>query len=132
MISSSRYFKLYLKARRSVCAACLCVGGVCVCVMCVCACICVLYMCLCKYVCIVYERERGPGYHMCLLHLIYFYAPVSYSLDFPGGARCKEVACNSGDIRDAGLIAGSGTSPGREYGNPLQCSHLENLMDRGA
>ena len=104
----------------------------CVCVMCVCACICVLYMCLCKYVCIMYEREREPGYHMCLLHLIYFYASVSYSLDIPGGASRKEGACNAGDIRDAGLIAGSGTSPGGEHGHPLQCSHLENPMDRGA
>ena len=63
-------------ATRSVCSACLCVGGVCICVF-VCVCVHVYVCCLC--VCIVYERE-GPGYHMCLLHLIYFYASVSYKL----------------------------------------------------
>ena len=32
----------------------------------------------------------------------------------------------------AGLIPGSGESPGEGYGNPLQYSCLENPMDRGA
>ena len=41
----------------------------------------------------------------------------------------KESACNAGD---AGLIPGSGRSPGRGNGNPLQHSSLENSMDRGA
>ena len=35
-------------------------------------------------------------------------------------------------VRDVGLIPGSGTSPGRGHGNPLQYSCLENLTDRGA
>ena len=39
---------------------------------------------------------------------------------------------NAGDVRDVGLIPGSGRSPGGGHGNPLQCSCLENLMDRGA
>ena len=39
---------------------------------------------------------------------------------------------NVGDIRDSGLIPGSGRSPGGGHGNPLQCSCLENPMDRGA
>ena len=34
--------------------------------------------------------------------------------------------------RDAGLIPGSGRSPGKGYGNPLQDSGLGNPMDRGA
>ena len=33
---------------------------------------------------------------------------------------------------DTGLIPGSGRSPGGGHGNPLQCSCLENPMDRGA
>ena len=37
-----------------------------------------------------------------------------------------------GDIRDVGLIPGSGRSPGGEHGNPLQYSRLENPLDRGA
>ena len=40
----------------------------------------------------------------------------------------KESACNA---RDKGLIPGSGRSSGEGYGNPLQCSCLENPMDRG-
>ena len=33
---------------------------------------------------------------------------------------------------DAGLLSGSGRSPGEGNGNPLQYSCLENPMDRGA
>ena len=36
------------------------------------------------------------------------------------------------DVIDAGLIPGSGRSPGEGHGNPLQYSCLENPMDRGA
>ena len=41
----------------------------------------------------------------------------------------KESTCNAGD---AGSILGSERSPGRENGDPLQYSCLENSMDRGA
>ena len=44
----------------------------------------------------------------------------------------KNPPANAGDIRDVGLIPGSGSSPGGGHGNPLQYSCLENLMDRGA
>ena len=37
-----------------------------------------------------------------------------------------------GDEKDAGLIPGSGRSPGIGNGNPLQYSCLENPTDRGA
>ena len=40
----------------------------------------------------------------------------------------KESTCHAGD---GGSIPGSGRSPGGGYGNPLQYSCLENLMDRG-
>ena len=43
----------------------------------------------------------------------------------------KNPSANAGDIRDVGLIPGSGRSPGGGRGNPLQCSCLENPMDRG-
>ena len=33
---------------------------------------------------------------------------------------------------NTGLIPGSGRSPGGGNGNPLQCSCLENPVDRGA
>ena len=44
----------------------------------------------------------------------------------------KNLPANSGDIRDAGSIPGSGRSLGGGHGNPLQCSCLENPMDRRA
>ena len=48
---------------------------------------------------------------------------------FSGGSDSKECACNAGDL---GLIPGLGRSPGEGNGYPLQCSGLENSMDRGA
>ena len=44
----------------------------------------------------------------------------------------KESTCNAGDIAYAGLIPGSGRSPGGGHGNPLQYFCLENPMNRGA
>ena len=43
--------------------------------------------------------------------------------------RCKESACNVGDV---GSIPGSGRSPGEGDGHPLRYSCLENSTDRGA
>ena len=57
----------------------------------------------------------------------------------PFATTCSQVAlvvknlpANAGDIRNMGLIPGSERSPGGGHGNPLQCSCLENPMDRGA
>ena len=44
----------------------------------------------------------------------------------------KNPPANARDRRDAGLVPGSGRSPGGGNGNLLQYSCLENLMDRGA
>ena len=44
----------------------------------------------------------------------------------------KTLPANAGDMKDPGLIPGSGKSPGGGYGNPLQYSCLENPMDREA
>ena len=44
----------------------------------------------------------------------------------------KNPPTNAGDIRDAGLIPGSGRSPGVGHGNQLLYSCLENPMDREA
>ena len=46
--------------------------------------------------------------------------------DFLGGSDGKESACSA----DLDLIPGLGRSPGKGNGNPLQCSYLENPMDR--
>ena len=52
-----------------------------------------------------------------------------YTLGSLGGSDGEESACNT---RDPALIPGSGRSPGEENGYPLQCSCLENPMDREA
>ena len=44
----------------------------------------------------------------------------------------KNMPANVRDIRDVGLIPGSGRSPGGGHGNPLPYSCLENPTDRGA
>ena len=44
----------------------------------------------------------------------------------------KNLSASAGDIRDKGLIPELERSPGGGCGNPLQCSCLENPMDRGA
>ena len=44
----------------------------------------------------------------------------------------KNPPTNAGDVRDAGLIPGSGSFPGGGNGNPIQYSCLENPLDRGA
>ena len=55
--------------------------------------------------------------------------PEPRSKGFPGSSAGKEFACSAGDL---GSIPGSGRSPGKGNGNPLQYSCLENPMDRGA
>ena len=68
--------------------------------------------------------------HVPLTEVIgYNYREFSVQRGFPDGSAGKEYACNAGDIRD--FPTGSGRSPGGGNGNPLQCSHLENYMDRG-
>ena len=52
-----------------------------------------------------------------------YWAYILVTLGFPGGSDGKESA---GNERDIGLIPGLGRFPGREHGNPLQYSCLEN------
>jgi len=49
---------------------------------------------------------------------------------FPGGAMVKNFPANAGDTRDIDLIPGLGRSPGIRNDNLLQCSCLENPVDR--
>ena len=48
---------------------------------------------------------------------------------FPGGSDGKESTCN---VEDPGLISQLERIPREGNGYPLQCSCLENPMDRGA
>ena len=60
-----------------------------------------------------------------VLHLLFLDA-------FQGVLVAKIPSANAGDIRNAGSILGSGTSPGEGNGNPFQYSCLGNPMYREA
>ena len=58
---------------------------------------------------------------------------VIYKWAFQVVLVVKNLTANAGNIRDTGLIPGSGRSPRRGHGgNPFQYSCLENPKDRGA
>ena len=57
---------------------------------------------------------------------------IIYVWSNKGGTSGKNSPARVGDARVMGLIPGSGRSPGEEHRPPLQCSCLENPMDRGA
>ena len=61
--------------------------------------------------------------------LLYFNCHFIKQTDFPGGSDGKASASSAGD---PGSIPGSGRSPGKGNGNPLQYYCLENPMDKGA
>ena len=63
------------------------------------------------------------------LGMVMSFFNCSFFKDFPGGTVVKNPPANAGD---AGLIPGSGRSPGEGNGNLLQYSCLENSMDGGA
>ena len=52
---------------------------------------------------------------------------------FPGGASGEELTCPTQvDVGEAGSTPGSGRSPGRGHGNPLQYFCRDNPVDRGS
>ena len=59
-------------------------------------------------------------------------APYKHAEGFPSGSAVKNPPAYVGDMRDVGWIPGSGRSPGRGHGYPLQYSCLGNPTDRGA
>ena len=67
------------------------------------------------------------------LMIFYIYIYIFFFFrGFPGGTVVKNLPASAGDAGDMGLILESGRSPRVGNGNPLQCSCLENPMDRGA
>ena len=69
-------------------------------------------------------------HHIPALHMGFKVLPPVLR-DFQVALGVKNLSANAGDLRDVGLILGSGRSPGGGHGNPLQYSCLENPMDRG-
>ena len=79
----------------------------------------------------IYKAQRYKGICMCVythahthMHTHIWASEVALVM--------KNPPADAGDVRDAGLAAGSGRSPGGGHGNPLQYSCPENPMDRGA
>ena len=74
----------------------------------------------------IWEESHLSLHHITLLFIYFF------NKWFPDGSVVKNPSFNAGDSRDTGSILGSGPSPGVGNGNPLQCSCLENSLDRGS
>ena len=85
--------------------------------MCVCVCVCV---CVWLIFQVLYLCVYTPSY--------FWQSP----LGFPGGSVVKNPPANERDAGDTGSIPGSGRSPGKGQGNPLQYSCLGNPMLRRA
>ena len=73
---------------------------------------------------------RGVLFGLIFKNLIVI--EYTYVKGLPWWLSGKESACNAGAAGDMGSIPGSGRSPGEGRGNPLQCSCLENPMEKGA
>ena len=67
------------------------------------------------------KELRSPSLHSFIKGFLGSY--------FPGVSGGKEATCNVGG---PGSIPGLGRCPGEGNSNPLQCSCLENPMDREA
>ena len=61
-----------------------------------------------------------------------FFYICSKANGFSSGLVVKNLPANAGATGDVSSVPGLGRSPGGGNGNPLQCSCLENPMDRGA
>ena len=60
---------------------------------------------------------------------LFFTGICECNMGFPHSSVSKESTCNTGDL---GSVPGLGRPPGEGKGYPLQCSCLENSVDRGA
>ena len=70
-----------------------------------------------------------PSYIRIHLYCIINYQCYVQNRSFPGSSAVKTPPANSGDL---GWIPGLGRSPGVGNVTSLQCSCLENSMDRGS
>ena len=61
-----------------------------------------------------------------------FLSAVYFSLGLPGGASGQEPACQGRSHKRLGFYPRVGKIPWTKAWHPLQCSCLENPMDRGA
>ena len=71
--------------------------------------------------------DQNPTASYLTLDSFHFQERKLFISYFPGSSVGKDFACSAGDL---GSSPGSERSPGEENGYPLQCSCLENPMDR--
>ena len=71
------------------------------------------------------EERKNPNKEQLSYFNMVFYLAID-------GLAVKNPPANAGDAGHLGLISALGRSPGVGNGNPLQCSCLGDLMDRGA
>ena len=74
------------------------------------------------------EEPGGLGKESDTTERLHFHSILASQVELV----VKHLHANAGDIRNVGLIPGSGKSPGGGHGNPLWNSCLENPMDREA
>ena len=80
--------------------------------------------------CVSFRCSTSESVSVTYIYIyVYMYVYTHTHMRSPGGSGSKESACNVGDLSS---IPGSGRSPGKENGNPVQYSCLENTMDRRA
>ena len=85
-----------------------------------------------KSLCLVVIEEEEAYFEWLTYagtYLIFYLLPPLWG--FPGGS-VVESACQCRRCKRCKFYPGLGKSPGEGNGNPLQCSCLENPMDRGA
>ena len=101
-----------------VCTACICKG---------------LFVYVCMFLCVVCMHTYMHCIHTCLFVNIYVCVCLHVHMCASQVVLVvKNLPSNARDLRDMGLIPGSGRPPQGGYGNPLQYSWLENPMERGA
>ena len=66
------------------------------------------------------------------IFLVFEFNGSEPEMGFPLGLSGKGPPVKAGGLRDTGLISRWGRSPGEGHRNPLQCSCLDDPMDRGA
>ena len=79
-----------------------------------------------SWLCWRHRRKHPPAQAHFKSQLSFFNFFLLY------GSIVAVPACSAGAAGDMGSVPGSGRSPGRGHGNPLQYSCLEDPMDRGA
>ena len=87
-----------------------------------------IYLCMCGQMIIWWKNIlRKKNFLLC--GSVSFLKVLHRLMGFPDGSVVKNPPVNVGDL---GSVRGMGRSPGEGDDNPLQCSCLGNLMDRGA